>query len=274
MEKQDFTLVFKDINIKGQFIPTAEAKGVVVMVHGMGEHMGRYHKKVFPMLLKSGFAITAYDNIGHGTSGGKRGHCNSYEDLLTLVGIIIEKAEEHFPKLPVFLYGHSMGGNLVLNYSMRKQHNLSGVIASSPYLRLAFTPPKWKLSLGKLMMKLYPSITLASGLDPNGISRIPKEVKAYEDDALAHDKVSPMYTFPVMEAGEWVLNNANKLKTNTLLLHGTADAIIDYKATEELHQKVTTTTLELFEGGYHELHYDLCSNETLEAIQNWLQQQV
>lgn len=245
-------------------------KGVVVLVHGFGEHSGRYIENVIPMLLAANLAVVTYDNVGHGKSDGKRGHCPSYEALLDILKEIIQKAESVFSNFPIFLYGHSMGANLVLNYALRRATRIDGIVATSPYLRLAFQPPKWKMFLGKMMMKVMPSITLPSGLDPKGISRIPEEVEKYKNDALVHDKVSPMFSFPVMDAGEWAITNASQLKVPTLLLHGTADEIIDYKGTQEFHQNSNQTTLKLFDGGFHELHHDLCRKEMLAAITSWI----
>ncbi len=244
------------------------------MVHGSGEHSGRYMENVIPMLLSTGLAVVFYDNFGHGKSGGKQGHCPSYDALLRLLEKVIEKASFLFPKAPQFLYGHSMGGNLVLNYALRNTTQLRGVIASSPYLRLGFQPPKWKMVLGKALLNIWPSLTLSSGLDPNGISRIPGEVEKYNSDPLIHDLVSPMFSFPVMDAGEWAIANASSLSVETLLIHGTEDPIIDFKGTEEFYENSNTTTLNLIEGGYHELHHDICEEEVLNIIQNWLRKQL
>lgn len=248
--------------------------GVVVLVHGFGEHSGRYKNTIIPMLVSLGLAVVTYDNVGHGKSSGKRGHCPSYTALLDMLNEVIKKTEECYPNTPLFLYGHSMGGNLVLNYALRREMKTSGVIATSPYLRLAFQPPKWKMILGKIMLKIMPSVTLPSGLDPNGISRIPEEVEKYMKDPLVHDKVSPMFSFPVMDAGEWAIANASQLPVDTLLLHGTADPIIDYTATQEFHQNSNKTNLKLFEGGFHELHNDLCKEEMLVEISNWLKERL
>jgi len=163
-----------------------------------------------------------------------------------------------------------MGGNLVLNYALRRKESLAGIVATSPYLRLAFEPPKWKLILGTLMLRIAPSITLPSGLDASGISRIPTEVVKYKKDPLIFDAVSPMYSFPIMEAGEWAIANADGLKCKTLLLHGTGDQIIAYRGTEAFHENTDNTTLELYEGGYHELHNDLCRKEVLLKIGEWI----
>lgn len=274
MRHKEFTFEAFNTAIYGRLVEPKTTKGVVVLVHGFGEHSGRYLENVVPMFLDTELVVVMYDNIGHGKSGGKRGHCPSYEALLGVLDVTIQKAREFYPNLPLFLYGHSMGGNLVLNYALRRETEINGIVATSPYLRLAFQPPKWKMSLGKIMLKILPSITMPSGLDPKGISRISAEVEKYTSDPLVHDKVSPMYSFPIMQAGEWAITNAIRLKTNTLLLHGTGDQIIDHQGTEEFHRNADKTILKLFEGGYHELHHDLCKDVMLGVVQNWLRQQL
>lgn len=274
MHNSEFTFDCYNTKISGRFTVPSQVYGVVVLAHGFGEHSGRYSGNIVPVLGDLGMAIIVYDNIGHGKSGGKRGHCPSYSALLDILDKVVDKARETFPEKPLFLYGHSMGGNLVLNYALRRDTKLDGVIATSPYLRLAFRPPTWKMVLGRLMMNIMPSVTLPSGLDPNGISRISAEVEKYTSDSLVHDKVSPMFSFPVMEAGEWAIANAGRLKVDTLMLHGTGDLIIDYRGTEEFHESSNRTTLKLFEGGYHELHHDLCKDEMLDTVRNWLRKQL
>ncbi len=274
MQFQEYKFRIQGCEIYTRNVAPEEVKGVVVLVHGMGEHSGRYIENVIPTLLKVSLAVVSYDNVGHGKSNGKRGHCPSYSTLMEILGMVAERAESLYPDVPLFLYGHSMGGNLVLNYALRNSVKINGIVATSPYLRLAFKPPKWKMVLGKLMLKVLPSITLPSGLDPEGISRIPAEVEKYVKDPMVHDRVSPMFSFPIMEAGEWAIANANSLLTDTLLLHGTGDQVIDYTATEEFHKNSNRTELQLFEGAFHELHHDKCQVELLAVITKWLKKRI
>jgi len=274
MEHNTFEITAYHTKIFGQIWKPKQPKGIVVLVHGMGEHSGRYVKNVVPMLLKTNVVVIGYDTIGHGKSGGKRGHCPSYIALLDILDAILSVGTERFPGYPLFLYGHSMGGNVVLNYVLRKKNKIRAIIATSPYLRLAFSPPLWKMKLGKLLLHTAPSLTLASGLNVQGISRDLDEVQRYIEDPLIHDKVSPMFTFPVMDAGIWVIENAAKLELPALLLHGTGDSIIDHKATLEFSENAPNSTLQLFDGGFHELHHDLCADEVLQTIHNWLQLQL
>lgn len=249
-------------------------KAVIVLVHGMGEHATRYTSSVIPALVNNNFSVVAYDQFGHGKTSGKKGHNPSFNALLESVDKAIEKASELHPNSPVFLYGHSMGGNVVINYTLRKQHKLRGVIATSPFLKLAFQPPAWKLSAGKILQKIAPSVTLPSELETSHISRIAEEVKIYENDPLIHDKISPNYGITIIDTGDWAIKNAHKLNTPMYLLHGTDDKIIDYKGTEAFHNNNSNSTLKLYDGGYHELHNDLCKEEMLNDVVTWLNKQL
>lgn len=260
--------------IFGQIWQPKNVKAIIILVHGMGEHSSRYKNSLIPCLIENDYAIVAFDQFGHGLSKGKRGHCPNYESLLNLISFAIKKGKELFPNLPVFLYGHSLGGNLVINYSLKRNHHLKGIIATSPFLRLAFQPPKWKMIIGKLLLKILPSLTMSSELDVKAISRDLKEVKQYEEDPLVHDKVSPMYSFPIIKNGEWAIKNAYKLETTMLVLHGTGDQIIDYKASEEFCKNTKNASLKLFKDAYHELHHDLCSEAFFKTIIDWLDHKI
>lgn len=269
MEKT-FILEIHNTNLHGQYWHGEMVKDVVVLVHGMGEHKLRYEKSVITHLVNDGYAVVAFDLYGHGNSDGKRGHAPSYEALLDAVQGLLEKTGVLFPNKNIILYGHSLGGNIVVNYVLRRSPNLKGVILSSPFLRLAFQPPKWKVLMGKILLKLLPSITLPSEVDAKTISRDPYEVERYKIDPLIHNKISPIYVFPVIEAGKWAINNAHKLNINTLVLHGTGDKLIDHNGSVAFCENTKNTKLQLFENGFHELHHDLCKKEFIESVLNWL----
>ncbi|TYQ00356.1 alpha-beta hydrolase superfamily lysophospholipase [Tenacibaculum adriaticum] len=273
MTHKEFTFNEHKTDFFGQYWLPKNAKAVVVLVHGMGEHSNRY-KHVAKNLVENDFGVVAYDNFGHGKTSGKRGHNPSYEAVLDIVSNVIEKAKELHPNKPVFLYGHSMGGNVVINYTLRRNPSIKGVVASSPFLRLAFQPPAWKLSLGKLMQKIAPSITLGNELDANDISRDKEEVTKYLNDPMVHDKVSPNFSLTFIDAGEWAIQNANKLNVPMILLHGTEDKIIDYKGSVNFAENSKLASIKLYENGYHELHNDLCKDQFLQDVTNWLNSQV
>ena len=273
MKHQEFYFNCYKKQLFGQYWEPKQqtTNAVVILVHGMGEHSGRYSDFVVPEFIDKGFAVISFDHFGHGHTEGKRGHCPSYQALLDSVKQVFLKAKEVFGDKPTFLYGHSMGGNVVLNYIMRRHPDIKGGIITSPYLRLAFQPPKWKMTLGKLMLKIYPSITLPSELDTKAISRIDSEVKKYEDDKLVHDKVSPKFTFPMLDAGQYAIEMSHTLNVPLLVMHGTGDQLVDHNATIEFAKSAPNTTLKLYEGGYHELHNDLEREDVIKTIIDWME---
>ena len=273
MMHKEFNFNIYKTNFYGQYWQAKNTKAVVVLVHGMGEHSGRY-SHVAKKLTDNDFSVVAFDHFGHGKTTGKRGHNPSFEAVLESVSMTIKKAKNLFPDVPIFLYGHSMGGNTVINYAIRKKHDLQGIIATSPFLKLAFEPPKVKLVVGKLLQKIAPSITMGNELDANDISREKIEVDKYVNDPLVHDKISPNFSLTFIESGKWAIENASKLETPIFLLHGTGDKIIDYKGTEEFANNSDKATLKLYKDGYHELQNDLCKEEMLEDVVNWLNSQL
>ncbi len=265
---------YKNTEFYWTYWKAEEPKATVVLVHGMGSHSGRYTKSVVPFLLKNGYNVVAFDHFGHGKTEGKRGHNPGFEYVLESVNKTIQKAVETFPNLPVFLYGHSMGGNTVANFALRKDAPVKGFIVTSPMLEVAVEIPSWKLFLGKMMLKVAPSMTMPTGLNAQHISRIESEVERYKTDTLCHDKISPNFSLVFMEAGKWAIENAQKLKKPMLLLHGTGDKICDYRGSEKFAKGNKLVTLKLYKDAYHELHHDLCSEEMLGDVKTWLDAQV
>lgn len=268
--ENSFTFTYYKTSFFGSYWETSQNKAVVVLVHGMGEHLGRYKDSVIPALINNGYHVVAFDHFGHGKTEGKRGHNPGFKHVLQSVSKTLEKAKELFPNLPIFLYGHSMGGNTVINYTLRKHHDIKGVIATSPMLRLSMKVPKWKMLLGKITQTIIPSLTLSSGLDSSYISRIPKQVEKYNKDPLSHDKISPNYSISFIKSGEWAIQNAHQLQHPMLLLHGTGDLICDYKGSKAFADKNTKVTLKLYNNAYHELHHDKCKEKMLKDVINWL----
>ncbi|WP_233898110.1 alpha/beta hydrolase [Tenacibaculum piscium] len=285
MTHQEFNFDFYDTNFYGQFWkPENEKsiKAVVIIVHGMGEHSGRY-QDVAQKLTDANFGVISFDHFGHGKTTGKRGHNPGFDVVLESISKVIEKASEVFGDKPQFLYGHSMGGNAVVNYALRKKNlpknilknkNLIGVVATSPMLKLAFTPPAWKLTLGRILQKIAPSLTLSNELNPADMSRDIFEVQKYLDDPLVHNKISPNFSLSFIDSGKWAIENAKSLEIPMLVVHGTADKIIDYKGSEAFANATNNATLKLYKGGYHELQHDLCKNQMLQDVVYWLENQL
>ena len=275
MTRNNFEFQVAQLTLKGQYYEPKDAHAVVILVHGMGEYSMRYERTVVPLLLKSSIAVISYDQFGHGHSQGKKGDHPGYNYLLDSIEHLITKAAVLFPSKPVFLYGHSMGGNVVINFTLRRTHHLKGVIATSPFLRLAFDPPGWKIFFGKLIGKIYPSVTMPNELDLQFLSKDQHEIEAYKNDPLIHDKVSTRYSLKMMKAGEWAIQHASSLTTPMLLMHGTKDQITSHLASKEFADNAKgMVTFVPVENGYHELHHDLEKDMVLAQICDWIKEQI
>lgn len=271
---KQFSLKTSDgLRLSGFIHPSEmETKAVVAIVHGMGEHAMRY-QHVADFFNQQGIAVISLDLRGHGTSEGKKGHTPDYEMLMNDLDLFLRYAEEQFPSQPLILYGHSMGGNLVLNYLIRKQKKLAAAIVTAPYLKLAFEPPAWKVSLGKLTSGILPSLTQPTGLETAAISRDPEVVRKYEADPLVHDKITSSFFVNVHFAGPYAIENAQKICIPLLLMHGLEDRLTSPKGTEAFGKNASDKcTIKLWPGLYHELHNEPEKEEVLQFELNWLKQ--
>ena len=247
---------------------------VICLVHGMGEHSSRYNEfaKYF---TEKGISVISYDQRGHGKSEGKRGHTPSLELLLESIDKLLEKAKEKFPNKPLILYGHSMGGGIVLHYVLKNKPQLFGVIASSPWLKLAFEPPAIKVELGKIVNNFFPSFSQSTELDHTAISRDPDVVEQYMNDSLVHDTISSNMFLSVKEATQWALDHAAVFSLPLLVFHGSEDTITSHQASEDFVAKIEkNATFKLWEGYYHECHNDKGKTDVLNYINAWIEQQI
>ena len=245
-------------------------KAVICLVHGHGEHIGRYNH-LAARLNDADYTFIGFDHRGHGQSEGIRGHIPSYDALLDDIEIFLAEVAEDYPDSPIILYGHSMGGNLVLNYALRRNPKLKGIISTSPWLKLAFEPPAIQVFMGKMMDKIYPAFIQTSGLDTAHLSHDPEVVRAYKNDPYIHDKISARLFVGMYESGLWALDHAAEFSLPLLLMHGSEDKITSAKASQEFAKKSgKNTTLKIWDGLYHETHNEPEQNEIFDKIINWL----
>jgi alpha-beta hydrolase superfamily lysophospholipase len=250
--------------------PVGIPKAVIMLVHGHGEHVGRFDH-VAAALTEKGYAMLGFDLRGHGKSGGPRGHTPSYDALMNDIASFSQQTDQRYAGLPRFLYGHSLGGNLVLNYALRRKPDLHGVIATGPWLKLAFEPPASQVTLGRVMSGIAPGFIQHSKLNTHGLSHDQVVVTAYENDPLVHDKISARLFVAIYESGLWALEHAAEFPLPLLLMHGAADPITSAKASQEFAQKAgDKATLKLWDGLYHEIHNELEKAEVFNFMLDWL----
>jgi len=247
------------------------AKAVVVLVHGLGEHILRY-RHVATKFEERGIAILGFDQRGHGQTEGKRGLIPSGQQMVDDITSALQLARKLCPNKPVFLYGHSMGATEVLNYGLVGPEKPVGILATSSSLFLSPETAK-KRKLAQVMGKFLPGLTMNNGLDANGLSHDKAVVADYKSDPLVHPMASVRLANYMFDAGDYVLAHAKDWKIPLYLAHGTADPICDIRGTDRFAQEASgDITYKRWEGLYHETHNELSQDETISAMAGWIEQ--
>ena len=245
-------------------------RAVVCLVHGLGEHSARY-VHVAEAFGREGFVTFGADLRGHGRSGGPRGHISSIEDFMKDIDVLLVQAGTRYTGLPIILYGHSLGGILVLHYSLIRKPKIKGVIATSSGLRTALEDQPLKIAMAKAWGSIIPTVSMASGLDVNAISRDEIVVQAYNNDALVHDRVSLGFGKTMIGVVAWTLAHASEFPLPLLLLHGKADAIAFPSGSIEFAAALKEKcTLVLWDDAYHELHNEPEKDKVFKTMTLWM----
>jgi alpha-beta hydrolase superfamily lysophospholipase len=249
--------------------PTGTPKATVVRVHGLGEHSGR-NAHVAERLTDHGYAVGMFDLRGHGRSPGGRGH-TPFARTMEDIAACLAEARDRVPDVPRFLYGHSLGGLLVLTYSLRLKPDLDGVVVSSAGLASPVLEQHLKMTAAKVLGSTLPWVALPSGLDDSGLSRDPAVIDAYRQDPLVHDKASFELAKDGAAAAAWALAHAGDFTLPLLMVHGSDDQIAYSAGTEEFASQIEgDVTVTIYEGLLHEPHNEPEQDEVLADIVEWL----
>ena len=241
----------------------------VLIVHGMGDHSGRF-ESLAGFLNRNDFSVLAPDLRGHGRSQGQRGYIRNFDTLMDDLDLALKKTSRLGNGEPVFLYGQSLGGLLVVLYALKRKPNIAGLIASSPAFRIVMPATKWKLAVGKTLRHLFPRASLNSGLDIHELSDLPQEIARIKADRFRHHKITPEAFFGMVESGEWCLQSPLPMPCPALLLHGKKDRITDCTATRDFAAAREDCTAQIWDNGLHELHNMSNRQEIWQAIFEFL----
>ncbi len=247
-----------------------EAKGRVLITHGMGEHSDCY-PEVISLLNNKGWNVSAWDLPGHGKSEGKRGYIDSFEtyenDFVTIINHFKTKSE------PLVLFAHSLGGLVLLKTLLT--HKIEGIAAvnlSSPLIGLAIEAPAWKLKVAELASKWAPKITLWNEVRCRDLTRDEDFLETYGADPLRHDKISPNLFMGILESLYYVNDLASDFSIPFQLQVAGEDKIVDSNKSIDFFEKISSSTKELkvYNDSYHEIYNDIDKEYPLKDLINFV----
>jgi alpha-beta hydrolase superfamily lysophospholipase len=250
--------------------PEGPARAAIALVHGLGDHSGRYPRLV-EKLVAAGFAISGFDERGHGKSGGPRVHTPSYEALMKDIDRHLEKTRQLFPGLPLFIYGHSHGGSQVLSYVLDRKPQVAGTVASSPGLGSGVPQPPLKIAAARLLSRLAPTMRIPLGSPGGALSNDQAWLDATTADPLFQEGLSVRLAAEMLKAGSWVRSHTT-FPTPLLIMQGTNDLHVDAQMNIAFAKSLPgDVTLKVWEGMRHELHNDTIRDEVIDFARQWLE---
>lgn len=246
-------------------------KALVVMVHGIGEHSGCYDRLAERFVAQSAGFLT-FDLRGHGRSSGVRGHA-SVKAIKSDLRVIVKSMCKKFPDVPIVLFGHSMGGHVVLSYALDKNIRVQGIIALSPMLKLVRPPSPLLFRLARWTSHVAPWFTVRTGIKANQLSK--NTTRNSKTDPLLHKRISVKLFVDLLTNSETIFRNKHRLNVPLLLMHGTADPITSHQGSQSFARNTSEyTTLKLWHGMYHDLLNDAGNEAVFQYITKWLSNKI
>jgi alpha-beta hydrolase superfamily lysophospholipase len=259
-----------DIYYQG-WLPEGKVKAVVFVVHGLGEHSGRY-MNVVNHFTPLGYAIYGLDHIGHGKSGGDRELVIQFDDFTAPLTTYYTMVKSWHPDKPIFILGHSMGGLIECYYLLDHQEYFKGAIISAPAIKVGESVSQTTITMGKVLSVIAPKAGVLA-LDANNISKDPEVVKAYVNDPLVfHAKTPARLAAEMLKAMLRVTAEAGKITIPFIAVQGSADKLVDPGGIRILENKTSSLdkTIKVYDGLYHEVFNEPERQIVLKDVENWL----
>lgn len=247
-------------------------KAVILIVHGLGEHSGRYQNYV-AYFVPRGYTLYGFDTRGHGRSGGSRGYVERFDQYVEDVDQRAAQIRSDMPGVPLFILGHSLGSLIVLSYGLQHPGGLAGIIVSGTALQDALEVPGWKRRMAGVLSRAAPSLKMNNGVPLKYLSHDPDVIAAYEADPLTHEWGTPRLATEA-EAVRVMLNRrAGEWRVPLLMLHGGADPVCLPQGARAFYAKVPAGLADYYEydGLYHEIHNEVEKATVFSDVEAWLQ---
>ena len=253
------------------WLPEVHPRAILAIVHGIGEHSGRYMNIVNHMVSNE-IGVYGYDLRGHGNSPGQSGHIHSWvEYRIDLLNFLKEIRAQQSGRL-IFLMGHSMGALIALDFIISENEPLAGAIISGAPIEPIGVAKPYKVMLARILSRIYPRFTIDLGLDVEAISRIPSVVRSYKDDPLVHGKVTARWGTEFLSTVKSVIKRGENISIPLLMIHGESDRLNSAEGAKKFFDRIRISDKKFisYPAGYHELHNDLDYEIVLSDILDWI----
>jgi alpha-beta hydrolase superfamily lysophospholipase len=268
-----FTLESRDgTTLQAYYWPAQNPHATLALVHGFGEYAGRY-QPMADYLTARGIEIIAIDLRGHGRSPGPRGVVKDYNDFRDDLAALLTRAQamKASHNGPLVLFGHSMGGGLVLDHGLSGHAVVDGIIASAPLVGLAEPIPSLLEGLVRLMAKILPKAAMKQPIDGSKISTLAAEQRAYEADALNHGRMGLALAVGLVDTGKALQDKAGNWSLPLLVYHSDQDQLTDFEASQDFTTQARGQFV-AFTGVEHEMHNDTSRPDVYALIERFIDQ--
>lgn len=252
--------------------PDAEPRAWVGLVHGYGDHMGRYAQPM-AALVREGYAVLALDYRGHGKASGARGDCGAWSDYLDDFAALWGRLTELGRGKPVFLLAHSHGALMATHFvATHAMPELKGLVMTAPFYALAFEPPRLKVLGARLIKRLIPGLPIANELKPEQLSRDVAWQRETAADPLYGHTTTPRWFFGMQEAQARLAGLGGKVTTPVLVLAGSADPIASMPAARAFFETIVARdkTWKEYDGALHEVLMEIGKEQVWADISQWI----
>lgn len=253
------------------WLPDNEPRAVLLVVHGLAEHSGRY-RNIADYFVPRGYAVYGLDHQGHGESKGKRGYIERFSHFVDDLATFLRLVRRKHPATRVFLVGHSVGGTIATTYAIRHQNDIDGLILSGATLKPGASISAGVIIVARILSLFLPKMGLEA-IDASAISQDKAVVDAYINDPLVYrGKISARLGGELLKAMQTLSSQMPEIHLPILIMYGTADRLSEPSGSQMLYERVSSKdkTLIPYEGFHHEIFNEPERELVFADMEAWL----
>lgn len=257
------------------WLPEGEPKSVLLIVHGLADHCGRFGNLV-DHFVPRGYAVYGYDQNGHGRSPGRRGYIESFSNFVADLGLFLKFVHSNHPQQKIFIVAHSVGGTVATTFAASEPDGFDGLVLSGPTLKPGASVPPFLIAVAPVLSLLIPRVGLYR-IDSAALNRDKPPVVAYNRDPLVYrGKISVRLGVEILKTMRALPSRMSRVRLPLLILHGTADRLSEVDGSRMLLERAGSPdkTLKLYDGFYHEIFNDPERERVFGDMEGWLDQRI